>query len=216
MPSLSLLTMKQLRAFVAVYRLRKLAAAAEKLSVTTSAVSVLIRQIEVSLKTRLFDRTTRSLEPTSAAHEAIGTVERILQEVGLLEASFRDLSERRRGQVHLAVTPAIGSALMPQTVLAFTRAYPDIRVIIDDCAPDQFLSRILTEQVEFGVGTPQEASGEIEVLTLVDDQLCLVCRTDHPLARHQEVRWADLVSVPVIAVRGGGLWRAPAYRPDCR
>ena len=204
MPSLSLLTMKQLRAFVAVYRLRKLAAAAEKLSVTTSAVSVLIRQIEVSLKTRLFDRTTRSLEPTSAAHEAIGPVERILQEVGLLEASFLDLSERRRGKVHLAVTPAIGSALMPQTVLSFTRAYPDIRVIIDDCAPDQFLSRILTEQVEFGVGTPQEASGEIEILTLVDDQLCLVCRTDHPLARHQEVRWADLVSVPVIAVRGGG------------
>ncbi len=204
MPSLSLLTMKQLRAFVAVYRLRKLAAAAEKLSVTTSAVSVLIRQIEVSLKTRLFDRTTRSLEPTSAAHEAIGSVERILQEVGLLEASFLDLSERRRGQVHLAVTPAIGSALMPQTVLSFTRAYPDIRVIIDDCAPDQFLSRILSEQVEFGVGTPQEASGEIEILTLVDDQLCLVCRTDHPLALQQEVRWADLVSVPVIAVRGGG------------
>ncbi len=204
MPSLSLLTMKQLRAFVAVYRLRKLAAAAEKLSVTTSAVSVLIRQIEVSLKTRLFDRTTRSLEPTSAAHEAIGSVERILQEVGLLEASFLDLSERRRGQVHLAVTPAIGSALMPQTVLSFTRAYPDIRVIIDDCAPDQFLSRILSEQVEFGVGTPQEAGGEIEILTLVDDQLCLVCRTDHPLALQQEVRWADLVSVPVIAVRGGG------------
>ena len=59
MSSLSVLTMKQLRAFVAVYRLRKLTAAAERLSVTPSAVSVLIRQIELALDIRLFDRTTR-------------------------------------------------------------------------------------------------------------------------------------------------------------
>jgi DNA-binding transcriptional LysR family regulator len=38
--------MRQLRAFVAVYELRKLSAAAEQLSVTQSAVSVLIRQME--------------------------------------------------------------------------------------------------------------------------------------------------------------------------
>jgi len=203
MSNLSLLTMKQLRAFVAVYRLRKLTTAAERLSVTTSAVSVLIRQVEASLNTHLFDRTTRSLEPTLAAHEAIGSVERILQEVELLEAGFRNLSERRRGQVHLAVTPSIGSVLMPRTVSAFTRAYPDIRIIIDDCAPDQFLSRILTDKVEFGIGTPQDISGEIETLTLVDDELSLACRADHPLARHRKVRWANLASVPLIVVRGG-------------
>jgi DNA-binding transcriptional LysR family regulator len=203
MSALSLLTMKQLRAFVAVYRSRKLATAAERLSVTTSAVSVLIRQIEGSLHTRLFDRTTRSLEPTVAAHEAIGLAERILQGVELLEAGCRELGELRRGQVHLAVTPAIGSALMPQTVRAFTRAYPEIRVVIDDCAPDQFLPRILTDQVEFGIGTPEEVSGEIEVRTLLADHLCVVCAADHPLAQKRQVRWIDLAAVPVIAVRPG-------------
>src|SRR5207248_2642196 len=145
------LTMKQLRAFVAVYRSRRLAAAAQQLSVTSSAVSVLIRQTEASLSTRLFDRTTRSLEPTAAAHAAIGLAERILQSVEQLESGCRELSDRRRGQVHLAVTPAIGAALMPGTVRAFSQAYPDIQVVIEDCAPDQFLGRILTDQVEFGI-----------------------------------------------------------------
>ena len=64
-------TLKQLRAFAAVYELRKLTAAAERLSITQSAVSVLIRQMEEALSTRLFDRTTRSLRPTRAADEAI-------------------------------------------------------------------------------------------------------------------------------------------------
>ena len=203
MSDLSLLTLKQLRAFVTVYRMRKLVAAADRLSVTPSAVSVLLRQVEASLKIRLFDRTTRSLEPTSAAHEAIGSAERILQSVAQLEISCRDLIERRRGQVHLAVTPAIGMALMPETVRAFARSFPDIRVVIDDCAPDQFLSRILTDQVEFGIGTPESIDEDIQVRTLVDDKLFLVCAADHALARKRQVRWTDLASVPLVMVRPG-------------
>jgi len=203
MSDLSLLTLKQLRAFVAVYRMRKLVAAADRLSVTPSAVSVLLRQVEASLRIRLFDRTTRSLEPTSAAHDAIGPAERILQSVTQLEMSCRDLKERRRGQVHLAVTPAIGMALMPQTVRAFAHSYPDIRVVIDDCAPDQFLSRILTDQVEFGIGTPESIDENIQVRTLVDDKLFVVCAADHPLAGKRKVRWTDLASVPLVMVRPG-------------
>jgi DNA-binding transcriptional LysR family regulator len=195
--------MKQLRAFVAVYRWRRLATAAQALSVTTSAVSVLIRQIEASLATRLFDRTTRSLEPTAAAHAAIGLAERILQSVEMLETNCRELSERQRGHVHVAVTPAIGAALMPRTVRAFTQECPDIQLVIDDCAPDQFLPRILTDQVEFGIGTPEDVTSEIDVRTLVADHLCVVCAADHPLAAQRQVRWVDLASVPVIAVRPG-------------
>jgi len=204
MSSLSVLTMKQLRAFVAVYRLRKLTAAAERLSVTPSAISVLVRQIELALDVRLFDRTTRSLEPTAAAHDAIGSAERILQEVALLEAGCRDLGESRRGRVHLAVTPAVGAALLPRTVRAFKRAHPDTHVIVDDCAPDQFLSRILTDRAEFGIGTPEDAGDEIEMRTLIDDQLCVVCTADHPLGRRRAVRWSDLASLPLIAVRARG------------
>lgn len=203
MSDLSLLTLKQLRAFVTVYRMRKLTAAADRLSVTPSAVSVLLRQVETSLKIRLFDRTTRTLEPTAAAHEAIDSAERILQSVAQLEIRCRDLIKRRRGQVHLAVTPAIGMALMPQTVRAFAHSFPDIRVVIDDCAPDQFLSHILTDQVEFGIGTPENIDEDIQVRTLVDDKLFVVCAADHALARKRQVRWTDLAAVPLVMVRPG-------------
>jgi len=44
--------LKQLRAFSAVYELCKLTAAAERLSVTQSAISVLLRQLEEGLGCR--------------------------------------------------------------------------------------------------------------------------------------------------------------------
>ena len=106
-------TLRQLRAFAAVYQLRKLSAAAEQLSLTQSAVSVLIRQIEQGLGARLFDRTTRSLAPTQAAREAIVVAERVLRDVDSLGEGLRDLTGLRRSRVCLAVTPTLAEILLP-------------------------------------------------------------------------------------------------------
>jgi DNA-binding transcriptional LysR family regulator len=195
--------LRQLRAFRAVYHLRKLSAAAEQLSLTQSAVSVLIRQLEDGLGTRLFDRTTRSLHPTPAALEAIAVAERILRDVDSLGAGLRDLGALRRGRVSLAITPTLAEILMPRVVKRFTRLHPGIRIVIDDCSPDQFVSRVVAEHVDLGVGPPERAAADVDTRKLLGDTLALVCRKDHPLAQRRQVRWADLARQPVITVRPG-------------
>lgn len=196
-------SLRQLRAFRAVYQLRKLSAAAEQLAVTQSAVSVLIRQLEEGLGTRLFDRTTRSLRPTPAAAEAIAVAERILRDVDSLGAGLRDLSALRRGRVSLAVTPTLGEILLPPVLRRFARLHPDIQVVIDDCSPDQFVSRVVGEHVDLGLGTPERAAADVDTRKLLGDTLAFVCRKDHPLAARRQLRWADLAGHAVITVRPG-------------
>ena len=112
-------TMRQLRAFAAVYHLRKVSAAAEQLAVTQSAVSLSLRQLEDGLGARLFERTTRTLEPTQAAHEAIVLAERILRDADTLGAGMRELAALRRGRVALAITPTLAELLLPEALLRF-------------------------------------------------------------------------------------------------
>ncbi len=196
-------TLRQLRAFVQVHRLRKLGAAAEKLFVTQSAVSMLIRQLEEGLGARLFDRTTRSLQPTAAANEMLATAERILRDVDALSSSFRTLSTLERGRVCFATTPTLASFLLPDAIRAFGAAYPQVRVVVDDCAPDQFISRIIGEHVDFGIGTPEHPGAEVETRMLLRDHLALVCPANHPLARARSVRWGDLAGHPIVTMRTG-------------
>jgi len=196
-------TMRQLRAFRAVYQLRKLSAAAEQLSVTQSAVSVLIRQMEEGLGVRLFDRTTRSLQPTQAASEAIVVAERILRDVDSLGAGLRDLTALRRGRVSLAVTPTLAEILLPKVLRRFSALHPEIRVVVDDCAPDQFIARVVGEHVDFGIGTPERAAADVDSQMLMRDHLALVCEKGHALAALKAPRWADLRGHPVITVRPG-------------
>ncbi len=209
MPVIGQLTLKQLRVFVEVYRERKLSAAAEKLSVTQSAVSILLQQVEETLNTRLFDRSTRALVPTLAADEAFPTAVRIMEDLHDLESRFRARAEMRFGRVRMAVTPAVGMALMPDTIMSYRRKYPDIQLIVEDCAPNQFLPLIIAGSVEFGIGTPEEdATDEIESRLVLKDTLCLVCPVDHPFAGRASVHWRELDGLPfVLGRRGYGVRR---------
>jgi DNA-binding transcriptional LysR family regulator len=194
---------RQLRAFVAVYQLRKLTAAAERLHVTQSAVSVMLRELEQGLGCRLFDRTTRALQPTPAAEEALVLAERILRDLDLLGTGLRELSEARRGRVRVAVTPTLAGILLPPVVSRFVQEYPAIHLTVDDCAPEQFVSRVLRDDVDFGIGAPERAAVDVDVRTLVRDQLAFVCRPDHPLASRRRLQWSDLRGQPVVTVRPG-------------
>lgn len=196
-------TVRQLQAFMAVYRLRKLGAAAAQMFITPSAVSVLIRQLEDGLGVRLFERTTRALQPTQAAADALVIADRILRDLDALSVGFKDARNFKRGQVSLVMTPTLAGMLLPPAVQAFAQEYPDIRLRVSDCAPDQFLTRIVGEHVDFGIGTPEHAGGEVQQQTLLRDHLALVCLPEHPLARARQVRWKDLQELPIITGRAG-------------
>jgi DNA-binding transcriptional LysR family regulator len=202
-PRVTGLTLKQLRAFVAVYKLRRLSTAAAQLCVTQSAVSVLIRQLERELGVRMFDRTTRSLQPTPAAHDIIDIAQRVLRDLDSLSAGLEDVSALRRGRVTVACTPTLAEVLLPPVIRAFRQLHPDIQVYVDDCPPDQFIARLIGEHADFGIGTPDRSGDGVQMQRLIGDHLSIVCRADDPLAARKSVRWQDLDGVPVITVRPG-------------
>lgn len=196
-------SMRQLRAFVAVYQLRKISTAAEQLHITQSAVSLLIRQLENGLGISLFERTTRALRPTEAANDMIAVADRILRDVGSLTANALDMAMLRKGRVSVAITPTLGEIMLPVAVRTFREKYPGVQLLVDDCAPDQFVSRVVGEQVDFGIGSPEQAGAEIDVETLVRDHLSVVCPAGHPLGRRKTVRWSELAPYGIITVRPG-------------
>jgi DNA-binding transcriptional LysR family regulator len=196
-------TLRQLEAFACAYRLGSLTRAAAEMHLTQSAVSLLVRQLEDVWQTRLFDRTTRALNPTHAAAESIASVERILGEVKSIANHMRGLEDKSIGRVAFAVTAGVASALMPRVLKSFRQSYPNIKIQMLDVAADQLIAKILSGEAEFSIGTVEEGNPDIALETLIRDRLSATAPRDGAFETRAEMSWDDLAGFTTISVPTG-------------
>jgi DNA-binding transcriptional LysR family regulator len=198
--------LRQLEAFVTVCAQGSVTAAAERMSLTQSAVSVLVRQFEEAFGTQFFDRHRRSLRPTPLAREMVPFAERILRDIATFETRIHERAGRERGMVEIAVTPTIGTTVMPAVLEAFTREYPESRVHFHDVNPADILVLVASGSAAFGVGT-FGAHAELDRTSLVRYSLVLVGRRDATPLRRRAIRWRDAATLPIVVVGPGSTVR---------
>lgn len=199
----SLPSVRQLRAFVAVYHAGQVSAAAEQLALTQPAVSVLLRELEDKLGVKLFDRSTRALRRTEAAVEAIAYAERALAELEGMVADMAELAGARRGRLRIAATSTVAQTLLPEALRRFGVTHPGLRVEIEDLAPGEFVETLLAGRVDFGVGTLEAAVPGLQETVFLEDALAAVALEAPDFAAGRPITWKQLAALPLIAVKPG-------------
>ena len=195
------LTLRQLRAFACVYRSRSITRAARDLGITQSAASLLVKQIEAQLGVKLFDRTTRAVQPTLAADEAFHAAERILGDAHGLSRRMRDLADARAGRVAFLASAGAASALMPRVLVSFRAAHPDIEVDMRDVAADDLVPRMAATDAEFAIGSVEGEIAEMKIEALVSGRLSAIGRRTAEFAARRSLTWDELARQPTIAMR---------------
>jgi LysR family transcriptional regulator, carnitine catabolism transcriptional activator len=196
-------SVRQLRAFVAVYHAGQVSAAAEQLALTQPAVTVLLRELEDKLGVKLFDRSSRSLRRTEAALEAIGYAERVLGELEAMGRSMAEVAGARRGRVRIAATSTVAQTLLPDAVRAFLAEHPEVKVEVEDVAPTEFVETLLTERVDFGVGTLESAVPGLREQVFLEDALAAVAPESADFPAGKPITWKQLAALPLVTVKPG-------------
>ncbi|WP_128928983.1 LysR family transcriptional regulator [Bradyrhizobium guangxiense] len=195
------LTLRQLRAFTAVYRTRSITRAARELGITQSAASLLIQQLESQLGVKLFDRSTRSVQPTLAAEEALDAAERMLGDAHGLSRRMRDLAQARAGRVAFLASAGAASALLPRVLARFRAGHPDIEIDMRDVAADDLVPRLSATDAEFAIGSVEGEFADMTVETLTSGRLSAIGRRTPDFATRRSLTWDELAQLPTIAMR---------------
>ena len=192
------ISLRQLRAFLAVARQRHFRRAAEYLHLSQPAVSRHIAELEAELGVRLFDRTTREVVPTETGRYLESAIERVLDELEGVLGHVHSEGERRRGKVRVASVPTLSASLMPLCIADCAHAYPELTIQLHDQAQTLVLDSVRGGEVDFGIAiNPPEAS-DFDCETIMRDPFCLACRPDHPLAALKSVPWRKLQDQPLV------------------
>ena len=93
------LTLRQLRAVIAVNRLGKISLAAGEIGLTAPAVTLQIQQAEAEAGVPLFDRTSDGLRPTDAGTAVVQAALAIEERIGELGDQLDAVAGGRQGSL---------------------------------------------------------------------------------------------------------------------
>ena len=195
-------TLKQLRALVAVVRIGSFTHAAEHLSITQPALSGLIKELEQSLGLRLLNRSTRRLELSDVGHELYPLIAKSIQDLDTILSEAQSIKELKKGTVRVAVPQLLACTLLPPAIAAFQKLHPHIRVRLIDTIVENVISRVFSGEVDFGIGPEREPNASIEVHPLFSLPFAVVFKKDHPLASKKTICWSHITAYPSISLRG--------------
>ncbi|WP_205797979.1 LysR family transcriptional regulator [Burkholderia sp. Ac-20353] len=132
--------LKGIEVFVAIAEAGSFTAAAERLHLTTSAVSKSIARLEARLGARLFERTTRRLALTSAGEAFHRTCTRIMADLEAAEIDLAAEHTEPAGQLRVDLPVTFGHLHVLPLLLDFAERHP--RVKLHTSLTDRFVDPV--------------------------------------------------------------------------
>ncbi len=140
-----MISLKQLSYALAVGKTKHFKKAAELCSVSQSALSNAISELERQLGVQLFERDNKQVLLTDIGVELLAKAKDILLEVDNLHLLAQSQNSRLNRRFTLGLIPTVGPYLLPKVLPAVSQQFPDLALNIVE---DQ--SHILVEQVRDG------------------------------------------------------------------
>ena len=186
-------TLRQLRAFLAVARTGSFTLAAESLYISQSALSGLVKELEQSMGVRLIDRSTRRVHLTEAGERLSPMLETVLHDLDEVLHRAVDDSTSQKGVVRVAVSQLLASTLMPDLIARFQAEHPGGSVKLVDVPVEDVMARVFSGEVDIGITVSTVSERGISVALRHPSPIIAVLHPEHPLAGRGQLSLAQLV-----------------------
>ena len=189
---------RQLRYFVAVYEEGHVGRAAERLSLSQPALSQQIRHLEESLDVSLFERSSKRLLPTLAAHTLYNHAVPLLDGLQQAREALRNFKGQSLRTLAIGVLQTVHSGLVPQMLERVRTAQPHLVVQIYELSGMEVERRLLNGSLDIGISYLPPRQPGLHGLPLYEDELKLVIPADHPLREFKKVSLAQAAELPML------------------
>lgn len=180
-----------LQAFEAVARRKSFAIAASELHLTPSAVSHQVAKLEDLLGQRLFDRSTRSIELTSAGQHYL---QRIASALGAIHVATDDLRLGAQDTLYVHSSPSFASLWLMPRIGRFAQKHPEISLVL---SASHMHSDFQLGQMDVDIRYGQPHWPNLNVQTIFEEQIEPLASPEF-LSQHRIESPQDLLQLPLI------------------
>ena len=190
------LRFRDLQVFFSVMQSRSMAKSAAQLGITQPAVSDIVAGLEHMFAARLFDRTSRGVEPTRYGHALLVRAKVVFDELNHGIRDIEYLSDPTTGEVRIGCPGSIAAALLSAAIERFSRQYPRVVLHLDEVGgPSTDFPTLRERKHDFVVARiaqPLIDEADLNVELLFQDPLVIVAHADSLWARRRKIDPAEL------------------------
>lgn len=187
----------KLEMFIALATEEHFGRAAEAMGVTQPTLSAAIKSLEAELGVMLVWRGTRYQGLTPEGARVLDWARRIVGDARALRQEMRAARSGLSGNLRLAVIPT-ALAMVPRLTAPFLARHPGVRFTVLSRTFAEILAMIENLEVDAGLTYLEDAPlPRVATVPLYRERYRLIVSEESPLARQEQVRWADLSAVPL-------------------
>jgi LysR family hydrogen peroxide-inducible transcriptional activator len=200
----------QIRYFCAVSETGSFTRAAAAQHIAQPSLSQQIMKLEDELGAKLFDRLGRQVRLTEFGQVFLPRAHSILRELGEAKTEIQEMAGAHRGVVNIGAIPTVAPYLLPQSLPAFSKKYPFVRLnILEEITP-VLLERLHSGALDLAIMALPIAGPEFTSIELKKERLLLVLPIDHALASEKSVKLSQFSCEPFLLLKEGHCFRETA------
>lgn len=185
-------TLRQLQVFLAVAHFENVTKAADNLSMSQSACSGALKDLETQYDIQLFDRVGKRLQTNELGRLLRPKAEALLAMAQELEHDLR--RHKDVGQIKLGATLTIGNYLAVQLITEFMQSTAGAAVSLEVANTQSIAEKLLNFDIDIGMIEGEYHHPDLDIIPWQEDELVCFCAPGHPLAGHEQLSDNDLAS----------------------
>lgn len=188
-----------LRVFLAAAKMGSFTRAAEFLNVSQPAVTHQIKNLEDTLRTKLFIRSQSKIALTRAGEILLKYAENINLLYQRASKEIQEANNRVVGEVPIGAASLVGKYLLPRIIGEFKKSYPEVNISMLVGNSKEILGYLQNDVIELAIVSEPIRVGHFKVTPLYRDFLTVIVYPGHPWAARREIAQNDLCAEDFIS-----------------
>ncbi len=186
------MTLDQIQLFRDLAQTKSVSKAAQLNSVSQSAASQHLRELERQFETSLVDRSTRPLGLTEAGRLYADFCRHVMSVRHEFDVGLERLKGTVEGLVRVCSIYSVGLSEMAGLERAFAQRYPSAHLQVDYLRPEKVYEAVRQDRADLGLVSYPEQSKDIQAIPWRDEIMVVALAPGHPLAGAAVLSPADL------------------------
>ncbi|WP_312920812.1 LysR family transcriptional regulator [Empedobacter brevis] len=193
----------RLKVFDTVARRLNFTKAANELNITQPAITKHIKEIELNLNIKLFERNGTKIKLTQAGEILLKYTEEIFSIYQKMEFEIGQLQEKQKGHLRLGASTTIAQYVLPPILAEFRKRFPEIQLNLVIHNSEKIEDLLTNNKIDVGLIEAQIKNRTFHYFPFMKDEIVLVARQNHPLSTKNHLKTDDLLQIPFVLRESG-------------